>query len=91
VAGAGSLDYDRAMSARAAFILGLLVAMAALLHGGVYTAGQDFVLNRFTGSYEFVPALEYEESDGARRAHARFRTLTSHRAAGRVDPLQCRR
>ena len=85
------LDYDRAMNGRAAFILGLLLVIAALVHGGIYTAGHDFVLNRFTGVYEFVPADDYEDSDESRRVRGRFHTLTSRGAAARVDPLQCRR
>ena len=91
MAGRTRLDYDRAMSARAAIILGLFIAVAALLHGGIYTSGHDFVLNRFTGVYEFVPADDYEESDDMRRVRTRFHTLTSQRAAARVDSLQCRR
>jgi hypothetical protein len=85
------LDYDRAMSARAAVILGMFLVLAALVHGGVYTAGHDFVLNRFTGVYAFVPADEYDESDDMRRVRARFHTLTSRGGAARVDALQCRR
>jgi hypothetical protein len=44
------------MSGWAAFVLGVLLVLAALVHGGVYVAGQDFVVNRFTGRYEFVPS-----------------------------------
>ena len=79
------------MSARAALILGMLLVIAAFVHGGVYTAGHDFVVNRFTGVYAFVPADDYEESDDARRVHTRLHTLTSRGGAARVDPLQCRR
>jgi hypothetical protein len=91
VAGAMRLDYDRSMSARAAIILGMFLVIAALVHGGVYTSGHDFVLNRFTGVYTFVPAEDYEDSDDMRRVRGRFHTLTSRGAAARVDPLQCRR
>jgi hypothetical protein len=77
------------MSARAAFVLGSLLVLAALIHGGVYSAGHDFVVNRFTGVWEFVPADDYEGGDDAR--YVRFRTLTSRGGAARVDRLQCRR
>jgi len=77
------------MSARAAFVLGLFLVIAAIVHGGLYSAGHDFVVNRFTGAYEFVPSDEYEEGDDAHRV--RLHTLTSRGGAGRVDRLQCRR
>lgn len=48
------------MSGWAAFVLGLFLVVAALVHGGMYAAGHDFVVNRFTGRYEFVPADEDE-------------------------------
>jgi hypothetical protein len=60
------------MSARAAFVLGVFIVLAALAHGGIYSAGHDFVVNRFTGYHEFVPSEEPEEADdaiAARRAH----------------------
>ena len=59
------------MSARAAVVLGLCLVAAALVQGGIYSAGQDFVVNRFTGKFEFVPA-EDEEGDTTptRRASA---------------------
>ena len=79
------------MSARAAFVLGLFLVIAAIVHGGVYSAGHDFVVNRFTGVWEFVPADDYEEGDDARHVQERLRTLTSRGGAGRVDRLQCRR
>ena len=79
------------MSARAAFVLGLFLVIAAIVHGGLYSAGNDFVVNRFTGWYEFVPADDYDDGDEARHVHARLRTLTSWRPAGRVDGPQCRR
>jgi len=91
VAGTGRLDYDRAMSARAAFVFGLFLVVAAVVHGGVYSAGHDFVVNRFTGAWEFVPADDYEDGDDARHVRTRLRTLTSRGGAGRVDGLQCRR
>jgi hypothetical protein len=74
------------MSVRAAFVLGFFLVLAAVLHGGFYTAGQDFVVNRFTGVYEFVPA---DDSDSSDTRHVR--ALTSQRLAARVDSLRCRR
>ena len=91
VAGRSGLDYDRSMSARAAFVLGIFLVAAAFAHGGLYSAGQDFIVNRFTGVYEFVPAEDYDDGEDVHRAHVRFRTLTSRRAVGRVDGSQCRR
>lgn len=44
------------MTVRSALVLGVLMVMAALVHGGIYSTGHDFVVNRFTGRYEFVPA-----------------------------------
>jgi hypothetical protein len=79
------------MSARAAFVLGIFLVAAAIAHGGFYAAGHDFVVNRFTGTYEFVPADEYEDGEGTHHVHARLRTLTSRGGAGRVERLQCRR
>jgi hypothetical protein len=62
------------MSARAALILGFFLVLAALAHGGIYSAGHDFVVNRFTGSHEFVPSDEAEEeaSDPIRTRRARM-------------------
>ena len=77
------------MSARAAFVLGSFIVIAALAHGGVYSAGNDFVVNRFTGVWEFVPADDYEDGDEAR--HVRLRSLTPRGGAARVERLQCRR
>ena len=89
---ARGLDYDRAMSARAAFVLGLFLVLAAAVHGGLYSAGHDFVMNRFTGAWEFVPADDYDEGEDAKHVeHMRFRTLTSRGVAARVEGLQCRR
>ena len=91
MAAARGLDYDRTMSARAAFVLGLFLVIAAVVHGGLYSAGHDFVMNRFTGWYEFVPADDYDDDEETRDARTHVRTLTSRRAAARVDGLQCRR
>jgi len=91
VEAAAGLDYDRAMSARATFVLGLFLVLAAVAHGGLYSAGHDFVMNRFTGNWEFVPADDYDEGEDAHDVQTRFRTLTSRGVAGRVEGLQCRR
>ena len=85
------LDYDRVMSARAAFVLGLFLVIAAIVHGGLYSAGHDFVMNRFTGTYEFVPADDYDDEEETHHVHVRLHTLTSRGGAGRVESLQCRR
>jgi len=61
------------MSVRAVLLLGLFLVAAALLHGGIYSAGQDFVLNRFTGRFQFVPAEdEDEETTPTRNASRRL-------------------
>lgn len=70
------------MSARAAFVLGVFLVLAALAHGGFYAAGHDFVVNRFTGQYEFVPGDD-EGGDDA-MATRTCRSLTSRRAVARV-------
>jgi hypothetical protein len=70
------------MTARAAFLLGLFLVLAALVHGGLYAAGHDFVVNRFTGRFQFVPAQDEDEADtpvGSARA------LTSRRPEARVE------
>ena len=43
------------MSVRAALVLAICLILAALLHGGLYAPGHDFVVNRFTGRFQFVP------------------------------------
>ncbi len=81
------------MTARAAFVLGVFLVLAALVHGGIYTAGHDFVMNRFTGWYEFVPGSGddgWEDEAGARRASLRH-TLTSTTPTARVAGLHRRR
>ena len=66
------------MSVRAALVLGFSLVAAALLHGGFYAAGHDFVVNRFTGWYEFVPADDLSEES---TLPAQAQCLTAHRAA----------
>ena len=66
------------MSARAALVLGVFLVAAAVLLGGIYTAGQDFVVNRFTGAYEFVPA---DDVDDEATTPTRTQCLTIRRAA----------
>jgi len=70
------------MTARAACLLGLSLVLAALVHGGFYAAGHDFVVNRFTGRFQFVPAEDEEEADTPVRS---VRALTSRRPEARVD------
>ena len=69
------------MTARAAFVLGFFIALAALARGGIYSAGHDFVVNRFTGHFEFVPADEDTEDDTPIVARA----LTARRPDARLD------
>jgi hypothetical protein len=71
------------MTARAAFVLGLFLLLAALVRGGVYSAGHDFVVNRFTGQFQFVPAED--ETEDERLPAGASRALTGHRAGARVD------
>ena len=68
------------MTARAAFLLGLCLVLAALVHGGFYTAGHDFVVNRFTGRFQFVPAEDEDEANSPVRS---VRALTSRRPEAR--------
>ena len=71
------------MTARAAFVLGFFVVLAALANGGIYSAGHDFVVNRFTGRYEFVPAEEELEEE----MPIASRTLTAQGPEARLDRL----
>jgi hypothetical protein len=73
------------MTARAAFVLGLFLLLAAMAHGGIYSAGQDFVVNRFTGRFQFVPAED--EGDDDQTPVDVVRALTGHRSGARVDRL----
>jgi hypothetical protein len=64
------------MSVRAAFVLGVFLVAAAIAHGGIWTAGHDFIVNRFTGVYEFVPADELDDeadTHGVAMSRARAR------------------
>ncbi|HUE30374.1 MAG TPA: hypothetical protein VMR79_05835 [Verrucomicrobiae bacterium] len=70
------------MTARAALLLGLFLVLAALAHGGFYAAGHDFVVNRFTGRFQFVPAEDEDEANTPVRS---VRALTSHRPEARVE------
>ena len=81
------------MTGRAAFVLGLFILLAALVHGGLYTAGHDFVVNRFTGHFEFVPSDEGEDASTPVRWREtrRWRALTSCGPGARVVGLQRRR
>jgi hypothetical protein len=75
------------MTVRAAFVLGLFLLLAALVRGGFYSAGHDFVVNRFTGQYQFVPAEDEEEGAALpTRGHPdRGHALTSRRPGVRVE------
>lgn len=82
------------MSARAAFVLGLFLVAAALAHGGLYSAGHDFVMNRFTGQFEFVPADDMDEDTTLPTRHTvgyRCRALTSAGPDARFVALHRRR
>src|SRR5438874_11226607 len=70
------------MTARAAVLLGLFLVLAALVHGGFYAAGHDFVVNRFTGRFQFVPAEDEDEANSPVRS---VRALTSRRPEAWVD------
>ena len=65
------------MSARAALILGFFLVVAALAHGGIYSAGHDFVVNPSPAPTSSCRpgAGGGGRRDRARRAHSR--TLTS--------------
>jgi hypothetical protein len=79
------------MTGRAALVLGMFILLAAMVHGGIYTAGHDFVVNRFTGQFQFVPAEEDEEASTPVRDVRRWRALTSRGPGARVVTLQRRR
>ena len=76
------------MSARAALVFGFLLMVAALLHGGFYSAGQDFVVNRFTGQFQFVPA----EDEGEPATQTGYGLRDRHlRCGGAVGTIRRRR
>lgn len=79
------------MSVKAAFVLGVFILLAALVHGGLYAPGHDFVMNRFTGWFAFVPGDDeaWDEDDGVN--DARCRALTSRNPPARVSTLLHRR
>jgi len=80
------------MSVRAALILGIFILLAALVHGGLYAPGHDFVMNRFTGWFVFVPSEDEDwEDDESGVNHAVCRALTSKVPADRFGPLHHRR
>lgn len=70
------------MSARAALVLGFCLIVAAVLHGGIWSAGHDFVMNRFTGAFEFVPGDDGGDEDAHWPTHA---ALTTPDGAGTFD------
>ena len=72
------------MSVRAVLLLGLFLVAAALLHGGIYSAGQDFVLNRFTGQFQFVPTEEEDEGTTPTRKASVERRLDVGGEAGLI-------
>ena len=76
------------MTARAAFVLGLCAMAAAVLHGGIWTAGHDFVVNRFTGEFVFVPSDDTPGGETHLPAHA---ALTTSGADDRFAPSLPRR
>jgi hypothetical protein len=80
------------MSVRAAFVLGFFLVLAALVHGGLYAPGHDFVMNRFTGWFVFVPSEDedYDDEEGGVN-DAVCRALTSKGPADRFGALPHRR
>ncbi len=70
------------MSVRGAFVLGIFILLAALVRGGIFAAGHDFVVNRFTGQFQFVPAEDESEDQTPIDAAS---ALTARRGKARVD------
>jgi len=70
------------MSVRGTFVLGLFIVLAALLRGGIYSAGHDFVVNRFTGQFQFVPA---EDEGDDQTPIDTASALTARRGRARVE------
>lgn len=79
------------MSVRAAFVLGIFLVLAALVHGGLYAPGHDFVMNRFTGWFQFVPSEDEDYEDDEGPTDAICRALTSKRPPDRFGALHRRR
>ena len=79
------------MSARAAFVLGFFIFLAALVHAGLYAPGNDFVMNRFTGWFAFVPSEDEEWDDEGDVNNATCRALTSKVPPDRFGGLHLRR
>jgi hypothetical protein len=78
------------MSLRGIVLLGLFLVVASFVHGGIYSAGHDFVLNRFTGWYEFVPAEGDDEEEAGTQIFAPIgspRALTCTGPGARVARL----
>jgi hypothetical protein len=80
------------MSVRAALVLGIFILLAALVNGGLYAPGRDFVMNRFTGWFAFVPSEdeEFEDEEGGVNS-AVCRALTSRVPPDRFGGLHRRR
>jgi hypothetical protein len=70
------------MSVRAALVLGLLLLAAAFVRGGVWAPGHDFVVNRFTGQFQFVPAEDSEDDSVPARRRARCLDLAVGQGLG---------
>jgi hypothetical protein len=79
------------MSARAAFVLGFFIVLAALVHAGLYVPGHDFVMNRFTGWFAFVPSEDEEWDDDSGVGNATCRALTFRIPPARFGGLHHRR
>jgi hypothetical protein len=79
------------MSVRAALVLGICLVLAALVHGGVYAPGHDFVLNRFTGWFTFVPGEDEQWDQEGDVAGALCRALTFRVPPDRFGALHHRR
>jgi hypothetical protein len=80
------------VTARAALVLGICLILAALVHGGLFAPGHDFVVNRFTGHFQFVPSEDDawgDEDEGVN--DARCRALTSKNRPDRLSGLYRRR
>ena len=76
------------MGVRAALLLGVLLMLAAFVRGGLYAPGHDFVVNRFTGDFQFVPADEEDSATvPARNVSTRCGALTFRRPKARVARL----